>query len=36
MRALVEAYRDAVGPLHAEEQQAILHDTAMRVYRIAP
>ena len=34
--ALVEAYRDAVAPLSLKEQQAILHDTAMRVYRIAP
>ena len=34
--ALVEAYRDAVGHFTPEEQQAILHDTAMRIYRIAP
>ena len=34
--ALVDAYREAVAPLHAKDQQAILHDTAMRVYRIAP
>ena len=34
--ALVETYRDAVGHLPPEEQQAILHDTAMRIYRIAP
>jgi predicted TIM-barrel fold metal-dependent hydrolase len=33
--ALVEAYRDAVATLPAKEQQAILHDTAMSVYRIA-
>ena len=33
--ALVEAYRDAVGQFAAEKQQAILHDTATRVYRIA-
>ena len=36
MRALVEAYRDAVGHFTPEEQQAILNDTAMRIYRIAP
>ena len=34
--ALLEAYRDAVGRFTPEEQQAILHDTAMRIYRIAP
>ena len=34
--ALIEAYRDAVAPLSLKDQQAILHDTAMRVYRIAP
>ena len=34
--ALVEAFRDAVAPLSLKDQQAILHDTAMRVYRIAP
>jgi predicted TIM-barrel fold metal-dependent hydrolase len=33
--ALVQAYRDAVGKFTAQEQQAILHDTAMSVYRIA-
>jgi predicted TIM-barrel fold metal-dependent hydrolase len=33
--ALVEAYRDAVGHFSLKEQQAILHDTAMSVYRIA-
>jgi predicted TIM-barrel fold metal-dependent hydrolase len=33
--ALVEAHRDAVRSLAPKEQQAILHDTAMRVYRIA-
>jgi predicted TIM-barrel fold metal-dependent hydrolase len=33
--ALVEAYRDAVGCFTPKEQQAILHDTAMSVYRIA-
>jgi predicted TIM-barrel fold metal-dependent hydrolase len=33
--ALIEAYRDAVGKFTAKEQQAILHDTAMSVYRIA-
>ena len=33
--ALVEAYRDAVGRFTAKEQQAILHDTAMSVYRIS-
>jgi predicted TIM-barrel fold metal-dependent hydrolase len=33
--ALVEAYRDAVGCFSLKEQQAILHDTAMSVYRIA-
>ncbi len=32
--ALVEAYRDAVGRFTLKEQQAILHDTAMSVYRI--
>jgi predicted TIM-barrel fold metal-dependent hydrolase len=34
--ALIEAYRDAVAAFSAKEQQAILHDTAMSVYRIAP
>ena len=34
--ALIEAYRDAVGRFTPKEQQAILHDTAMRIYRIAP
>jgi predicted TIM-barrel fold metal-dependent hydrolase len=34
--ALVEAFHDAAGQFTPEEQQAILHDTAMRVYRIAP
>ena len=34
--ALIEAYRDAVAALPAKEQQAVLHDTAMSVYRIAP
>jgi predicted TIM-barrel fold metal-dependent hydrolase len=34
--ALIEAYRDAVAALPAKEQQLVLHDTAMRVYRIAP
>ena len=34
-RALVEAYREAVSPFTPKEQQAILHDTAMTVYRIA-
>ena len=29
-------HRDAVAPFAPKEQQAILHDTAMRVYRIAP
>jgi predicted TIM-barrel fold metal-dependent hydrolase len=33
--ALVKAYRHAVGRLTAKEQRAILHDTAMSVYRIA-
>jgi len=33
--ALVGAYRDAVGGFTAKEQRAILHDTAMSVYRIA-
>jgi predicted TIM-barrel fold metal-dependent hydrolase len=34
--ALLDAYRDAVRSLAPKEQQAILHDTAMSVYRIAP
>jgi predicted TIM-barrel fold metal-dependent hydrolase len=34
-RALVGAYRDAVGRFTPKKQQAILHDTAMSVYRIA-
>jgi predicted TIM-barrel fold metal-dependent hydrolase len=34
--ALIAAYRDALAALPAKEQQAILHDTAIRVYRIAP
>ncbi len=34
--ALVDAYRAAVAPLGEREQRAVLHDTAMRVYRIAP
>ena len=33
--ALIAAYRDAVGRFTLKEQQAILHDTAMSVYRIA-
>ena len=33
---LLAAHRDAVAPFAPKEQQAILHDTAMRVYRIAP
>jgi predicted TIM-barrel fold metal-dependent hydrolase len=33
--ALVETYRDAVGRFTPKEQQAILHDTAMSVYRVA-
>ena len=32
--ALVDAYREAVKPFTDSEQRAILHDTAMRVYRI--
>ena len=34
--ALVEAYREAIATFSPKEQQAILHDTATRVYRIAP
>jgi predicted TIM-barrel fold metal-dependent hydrolase len=34
--ALIESYRDAVRPLTLKEQRAVLHDTAMSVYRIAP
>jgi predicted TIM-barrel fold metal-dependent hydrolase len=34
--ALIEAYRDALATLPTNEQQAVLHDTAMNVYRIAP
>ena len=33
--ALVDAYRDALGPFTQKEQRAILHDTAMSVYRIS-
>jgi len=33
---LLSAYRDALASLAPKDQQAILHDTAMRVYRIAP
>ena len=33
---LLEAYRDAVATLAVKEQRAVLHDTAMNVYRIAP
>jgi len=33
-RALADAYRAAVSLFEEREQQAILHDTAMRVYRI--
>jgi predicted TIM-barrel fold metal-dependent hydrolase len=33
--ALVEAYRKAAGSLGERDRQAIFHDTAMRVYRIA-
>ena len=33
---LLAAHRDAVASFAPKEQQAILHDTAMRVYRIAP
>jgi predicted TIM-barrel fold metal-dependent hydrolase len=33
--ALVEAYRHAAASLSEKDQRAILHDTAMRVYRIA-
>ena len=34
--ALLDAYRDAVRSLAPKEQQAILYDTAMSVYRIDP
>jgi predicted TIM-barrel fold metal-dependent hydrolase len=34
--ALIEAFRAAVGSLPAKDRQAVLHDTAMSVYRIAP
>jgi predicted TIM-barrel fold metal-dependent hydrolase len=34
--ALLAAYRHAVASLAPKEQQAILHDAAMRVYRINP
>jgi predicted TIM-barrel fold metal-dependent hydrolase len=34
--ALIDAYRAAARPLPEEKQRAILHDTAMKVYRIAP
>ena len=33
--ALTSAYREAVEALPEKEQRAILHDTAMRVYRLA-
>ncbi len=33
--ALTSAYREAVKALPEKEQRAILHDTAMRVYRLA-
>jgi predicted TIM-barrel fold metal-dependent hydrolase len=33
---LLSGHRDAVASLAPKEQHAILHDTAMRVYRIAP
>jgi predicted TIM-barrel fold metal-dependent hydrolase len=33
---LLGAYRDAVASLTPKEQLAVLHDTAVRVYRIAP
>ena len=33
--ALVDAYRNAAETLPPEQQRAILHDTAMRVYRIS-
>ena len=32
---LIKAYRDAIEPYPEEEQRAMLHDTAARVYRIA-
>ncbi len=35
-RALADAYRNAAGSLSEADQQAVLHDTAMRVYRIPP
>jgi predicted TIM-barrel fold metal-dependent hydrolase len=34
--ALVDAYRKAASSLSEADQRAILHDTAMRVYRIPP
>ena len=34
--ALVDAYREALRGFSEREQRAILHDTAMKVYRIAP
>ena len=34
--ALVDAYREAAGSLAETEQRAILHDTAIRVYRVPP
>jgi predicted TIM-barrel fold metal-dependent hydrolase len=34
--ALVDAFRNAAGSLPEVDQQAVLHDTAMRVYRIPP
>ncbi|MGA7196387.1 amidohydrolase family protein, partial [Roseiarcus sp.] len=35
-RALADAYRKAAGSLSEADKQAVLHDTAMRVYRIPP
>jgi predicted TIM-barrel fold metal-dependent hydrolase len=34
--ALVDAYRKAASSLTETEQRAVLHDTAIRVYRIHP
>jgi predicted TIM-barrel fold metal-dependent hydrolase len=34
--ALVDAFRNAAGSLPEADQQAVLHETAMRVYRIPP
>jgi len=34
--ALVDAYREALRGFSEREQRAVLHDTAMKVYRIAP